>query len=156
MRRVPIREWILARGGASMWRMLRTTFALVAVALVAAVPAGAKRIVVRATLAPGKLRIVAAPTAVPAGAQRAIRVRVADARGNGRGWTVRLVPPRDLAVMSITARCAAGSTCTIPRALGVPKAAAVLHAAAGTGMGIIDLVVVVHANVRTTPAFTVS
>lgn len=136
--------------------MLRTTLACLAVALVAAVPAGAKRIVVKAALAPGKLKIAAAPTAVPAGAQRAISIRVADARGNGRGWTLRLVRPASLTVTSITARCAARSTCTLPRAVATPKAATVLRAAPGTGMGIVDLVVTVRAAAGATASFTVS
>lgn len=136
--------------------MLRTTLACLAVALVAAVPAGAKRIVVKAALAPGKLKIAAAPTAVPAGAQRAISIRVADARGNGHGWTLRLVRPASLTVTSITARCAAQSTCTLPRALAAPKAAAVLRAAPGTGMGIVDLVVTVRAAAGATASFTIS
>jgi hypothetical protein len=136
--------------------MLRTTLACLVVALVTAVPAGAKRIVVRAALAPGKLNIASRPTAVPAGAERAISVRVADARGNGRGWTLRLVHASGLTVASIAARCAAGSTCTLPRALAAPKGPAVLRAAAGTGMGIVDLVVVVRASARATASFAVS
>jgi hypothetical protein len=151
-----MRDWIHAPTGASMRRVLRTTIALLAVALVAAVPAGAKRIVVRVSLAPGKLRIAAAPTVVPAGAQRAISVRVADARGSGRGWTLRLVRAGGLTVTSITARCAAGSTCTLPRALAAPKSTTVLQAARGTGMGIVDLVVTVRAVARTTASFAVS
>jgi hypothetical protein len=132
------------------------TLALLAVALVAAVPAGAKRIVVRATLAPGKLRIAAAPTAVPAGAQRAIPVRVADARGNGRGWTLRLVRPAGLTVTTITARCEVGSTCTLPRALAGPKGATALQAARGTGMGVVELVVTVRAAGPAIASFSIS
>jgi len=139
-----------------MRRVLRTTLALLAVVLVAAVPAGAKRIVVDATLAPGKLKIAAAPTAVSAGAQRAISVRVADARGTGRGWTLRLVRASGLTVTSVTARCAAGSTCTLPRAVGAMKSTTVLQAARGTGMGVVDLVVTVRATARAAVSFTIS
>lgn len=153
---MPLRDWILTRRGASMKRVLRTTLAFLAVALVAAVPAGAKRIVVKVCLAPGKLKIAAAPTAVPAGAQRAISIRVADARGNGHGWTLRLLRPRGLTVTAITVRCAAGSTCTLPRAIAPPKASAVLRATAGTGMGIVDVVVTVRASARATASFAVS
>lgn len=136
--------------------MLRTTLLCLAAALVAAVPASARKIVVRATLAPGKLKIAAAPTAVPAGAQRAISIRVADARGNGRGWTLRLVRPGSLTVTAISARCAHGSTCTLPRGVAAPSGATVLRAARGTGMGVVDLVVTVRATATDTAAFAIS
>ena len=46
---------------------------------------------------------------------------------------------------SITARCAAGSTCTLPRAAQGPKGSVVLQAAHDTGMGVLNLVVTVAA-----------
>lgn len=153
---MPLRDWILTRRGASMKRVLRTTLAFLAVALVAAVPAGAKRIVVKVGPAPGKLKIAAAPTAVPAGAQRAISIRVADARGSGRGWTLRLVRARGLTVTAITVRCASGSTCTLPHTVTAPKDAAVLRAARGTGMGIVDLVVTLRATTAARAIFSVA
>jgi hypothetical protein len=59
-------------------------------------------------------------------------------------------------VTSITARCAQGSTCTLPRAVGAPSKTTVLRAAPRTGMGIVELVVMVRAASATTASFSIS
>ena len=85
---------------------------------------------------------------------------VADGRGSGKGWTLRLATSRPVTVTSITARCAAGSTCTLPRAAQGPNGSVVLRAAHDTGMGVLNLVVTVAAlpdGAKPVPvAFTVS
>jgi hypothetical protein len=77
-----------------------------------------------------------------------VAVTVIDARGNGKGWTLRLAGSG--AVTRVTVRCAAGSTCTLPSAtlalpaaIG-PKATSVLSAASGSGMGAIEIVLTVE------------
>lgn len=135
--------------------MLRRSFVCLVVALIAADPAGAGTIVVKLALAPGKLRLTAKPAAISRGGKQAVAVQVADGRGNGKGWTLRLVRTAGLTVTSITARCAARSTCTLPRAV-TPAKGAVLRAAPGTGMGVVELVVTVRAAKSATAAFAVS
>jgi hypothetical protein len=71
-----------------------------------------------------------------------VPVTVADARGNGAGWTLDLAAASNVVVTGITAKCASTSTCTLPRA---SAGGGILHAAPGTGMGVIDLVVSVAA-----------
>jgi hypothetical protein len=46
-------------------------------------------------------------------------------------------------VTSITARCAPGSTCTLPRSFGTANGATILHVAPDSGMGVMELVVTV-------------
>ena len=56
---------------------------------------------------------------------------------------------------SITARCATGSTCTLPRAVQAASGAIVLQAARDTGMGVIQLVVT-FARLSSGPAMPVT
>jgi len=123
--------------------MLRRILLSSLIALVLAGPATAGTIIVRLTFVPGKLQVrSAAATATPAG-QVQVPVTVADGRGSGAGWTLRLAGRRHVTVTSITARCAANSTCTLPRAAETPSGAVVLRAARDSGMGVMNLVVTV-------------
>jgi hypothetical protein len=142
--------------GEVMRRLLISFFA----ALVLAAPACAGTIVVKLTFAPGKLTSAAAPaTATTAGSVQVL-VKIADARGTGKGWTLHVSSARSVTVVGITARCASNSTCTLPAAATSPSGAAVLQAAHDTGMGVMDLVVTVAALKTGSPAtplsFTVS
>jgi hypothetical protein len=123
--------------------VLRRILIGVSAALLTAGPAGAGTIVVELSFAPGKLVARSAPAAASANGAVQVPVTVADGRGNGKGWTLRLVANRPLTVTSITARCAAGSSCTLPRAARAPSGSIVLQAARDTGMGVITLVVTV-------------
>ena len=123
--------------------MLRRTLIVLAIALLTAGPAGAGTIIVKLTFVPGKLVAKSAAAAATANGSVQVPVTVADGRGNGKGWTLRLATRRPVTVTSITARCAAGSTCTLPRAAQGPNGSVVLQAAPDTGMGVLDLVVTV-------------
>ena len=140
--------------------VLRRTLIVVAIALLTAGPAGAGTIIVKLTFAPGKLVAKSAATAATASGPVQVPVTVADGRGSGKGWTLRLATSRPVTVTSITARCAAGSTCTLPRAARGPNGSVVLQAAHDTGMGVLNLVVTVAplpAGAKPLPvAFTVS
>jgi hypothetical protein len=83
-------------------------------------------------------------------------VTVADGRRTGAGWTLRFSRGTGLTVTKITARCAAHSTCTLPRAGAAPSGRTVLRAARATGMGSISLVVTVRAASATPVGFSVS
>ena len=80
--------------------------------------------------------------AVRAMAGRSVQVplTIADARGTGAGWRLDLDASAPVSITGITARCAAGSTCTLPKAA---DAAGILQAAHDSGMGVIELVVTV-------------
>lgn len=69
-----------------------------------------------------------------------VPLTIADARGTGAGWTLDLDVSTTVTITGITARCAAGSTCTLPKAA---DAAGILQAARDSGMGVIQLVVTV-------------
>ena len=125
--------------------VLRRTLIVCAIALLTAGPAGAGTIIVKLTFVPGKLVAKSAATAATASGPVKVPVTVADGRGSGKGWTLRLATSRPVTVTSITARCAAGSTCTLPRAAQGPKGSVVLQAAHDTGMGVLNLVVTVAA-----------
>jgi len=59
-------------------------------------------------------------------------------------------------IVGITARCASGSTCTLPTAVGTPDGNLVLRAARGSGMGVMNLVVTLASTAGPTPvSFTV-
>lgn len=133
--------------------MLRKALLVSLIALLAAGPAGAGTIVVKLGLAAGKLSVKAAPTVVSSSAQ--IPVTIADGRGTGKGWTLRLAGT-GATVTAITARCAANSTCTLPTAVGTPTGGIVLRAAAGTGMGVMNLVVTVRTTAKTAVSFSVA
>src|SRR4051812_42229422 len=126
-------------------RVLRRILTGLAIALLTAGPAGAGTIVVKLSFAPGKLVAKAAPTLASANGPVQVPVTIADGRGSGSGWTLRLAAGRPLTVTSITARCAAGSTCTLPRAARGPSGSTVLRAERDSGLGVINLVVTVAA-----------
>ncbi len=132
-------------------RILITVFA----ALLLAAPAGAGTIIVKLTFAPGKLAVKAAPATVAGTAQ--VPVTIADGRGNGNGWTLKVNSASPVRVVGITGRCAANSTCTLPTAVSGPSGNIVLRAARDTGMGVMNLVVTLAADAGSTPvSFTVS
>jgi len=135
--------------------VLRRILITVLAALFLAAPAGAGTIIVKLTFAPGKLAVKAAPTTVAGTAQ--VPVTIADGRGNGNGWTLKVNSGSPVRVVGITARCAANSTCTLPTAVSTPSGNIVLRAAHDTGMGVMNLVVTLAADSGSTPvSFTVS
>lgn len=140
--------------------MLRRILIVLAIVLVTAGPAGAGTIVVKLTFAPGKLVAKSAPASAAATGPVQVPVTVADGRGNGNGWTLRVAAGQPVTITSVSARCAAGSTCTLPRAAQGPSGTVVLQAARDSGMGVLNLVVTVAAlpaGARPTPViFTVS
>ena len=75
-----------------------------------------------------------------AGRSVQVPLTIADARGTGAGWTLELDVSAPVTITGITARCASGSTCTLPKAA---DAAGILQAARDSGMGVIQLVVTV-------------
>jgi hypothetical protein len=125
-------------------------------ALLLAGPAGAGTIIVKLTFVPGKLTLKSPAATIAAGASIQVPVTVADARGNGRGWTLKLTDATDVQIVSITASCAANSTCKLPTAAAAASGSTVLRATQGTGMGVVNLVVTLRAASKTTVAFTVS
>ena len=135
--------------------VLRRILITVLAALFLAAPAGAGTIIVKLTFVPGKLAVKAAPTTVAGTAQ--VPVTIADGRGNGNGWTLKVNSGSPVRVVGITARCAANSTCTLPTAVSTPSGNIVLRAAHDTGMGVMNLVVTLAADSGSTPvSFTVS
>jgi hypothetical protein len=125
-------------------------------ALLLAGPAGASTIIVKLTFVPGKLSMKAPQTTLAPGARVSLPLTIADGRGTGSGWTLKVAGSATASVVSITARCAANSTCTLPTAVGTPSGATVLRAAQGTGMGVMNLVVTLSSPTRTVVSFTVS
>lgn len=113
------------------------------VTLVAAAPAVAGDVTVTLGLKAGALALRAPAAAATAGRAVQVTVTVADGRGTGAGWTLRLASSRPVRVVGISARCAAGSTCTLPRAAGDASGAAILRSARDSGMGVVQLVVTV-------------
>jgi hypothetical protein len=126
-----------------MSAMLRRVLLTLLATLVLAAPAGAGTIVVRLTFVPGKLAVKAAPAMVSG--TRRVTLTVADGRGTGAGWTLKATSKRPLTVIGIAARCAAGSTCTVPTAAVSPSRGVVLRAARGTGMGVMKIAVTLAA-----------
>ena len=139
-----------------MSQVLRRILTGFILALVLAGPAGAGTIIVKLTFVPGKLSMKAAPATVAPGSQVSVPMTIADGRGNGAGWTLKIAGSSSVSVVSITATCAANSTCTLPSAVGTPSGATVLRAAKGTGMGVMNLVVTVRSQAKTALSFTVS
>jgi hypothetical protein len=124
-------------------------------ALLLAAPAGAGTIIVKLTFVPGKLAVKAPSTTVTGTEQ--VPVTIADGRGNGNGWTLKVNSASPVRVVGITARCAANSTCTLPSAASTLSGNIVLRAARDTGMGVMNLVVTLAAQAGSTPvSFTVS
>jgi hypothetical protein len=138
-----------------MRTVLRRTLIISLAALVLAAPAGAGTIIVKLHFAPGKLALRSAPVTVTPGSKVQVPVTIADGRGSGAGWTLK-VGSGPLRVVSITAACAANSTCTLPKPAAGPSGSTVLTAAKGTGMGIMNLVVTLEATTRTAVSFKVS
>lgn len=135
--------------------VLRRIFITVLAALSLAAPAGAGTIIVKLTFAPGKLIVKAAPATI-AGTEQ-VPVTIADGRGNGNGWTLKVNSASPVRVVGITARCAANSTCTLPTAVSTPSGNVVLRAARDSGMGVMNLVVTLASQSGSTPvSFTVS
>ena len=128
---------------------MRRTILVGLAALLLAAPASAGTIVVTLGLAPGKLKVASARTTATT-----FTVTVADGRGNGAGWTLR--SSRPVTVAGITARCAAGSTCTLPPAKSAPSGATVLASAKGTGMGVMVLTVTLASPAQRQVAFSAS
>jgi hypothetical protein len=123
--------------------MLRLALLGSALALVVATPAFAGNVAVTLGLKSGGLTLQAPQLSASAGKSIQVPIVVADGRGSGAGWTLQLSSAKNVAITSITARCAAGSTCTLPRAIGSPNGTAILHVAPDSGMGVMDLVVTV-------------
>lgn len=128
---------------------MRFRFLLVVFAsLLFAAPAFAGDINVTFGFKAGTLGVRAPATSLGAGTVQ-VPVTVVDARGNGAGWTLRVTGAGSPAVTKITARCAAGSTCTLPTAsLSLPAAVgssptAILAAARNSGMGAMELTLTV-------------
>jgi hypothetical protein len=136
--------------------MLRRVLIVSSLALLLAGPAaGGGTIIVKLTFVPGKLSVKSAPAATAPGGV-AVPVTIADGRGNGNGWTLKVSSAQPVTVLGITARCAAGSTCTLPTASSGPSGSIVLRAARDTGMGVMNLVVTLAGPSGTPVSFTVS
>ncbi len=120
--------------------MRRLLLTITASALLAAGPALGGNINVGLALRPGSLTLQGPALAAVAGHSVQVPLTLADARGTGAGWTLKLNVSAAVTIQGITARCAAGSTCTLPKAAG---AAGILQAARDSGMGVIQLVVTV-------------
>lgn len=148
------RDWRFEGLRRTMRPVLRRVLIPVLAALLAAAPAGAGTIVVKLAFVPGKLALKAPPAAVNGTTQ--VPVTIADGRGSGAGWTLKLSSAQPVRVVSITARCAANSTCTLPTAASAPSGTVVLHAARDSGMGVMNLVVTLAASRSTPVSFTVS
>jgi hypothetical protein len=135
--------------------VLRRISITVLAALFLAGPAGAGTIIVKLTFVPGKLAVKAAPATVEGTEQ--VPLTIADGRGNGSGWTLKITSASPVRVVGITARCAANSTCTLPSAASTPAGNIVLRAAHDTGMGVMNLVVTLASQSGSTPvSFTIS
>ena len=105
--------------------VLRRSLITVLAALFLAAPAGAGTIIVKLTFVPGKLAVKAIPATVSGTVQ--VPVTIADGRGNGNGWTLKVTSAKPVSVVGITARCAANSTsrCRLRRvALLAPSSSA--------------------------------
>jgi hypothetical protein len=138
--------------GVVIRRLLIVLFA----ALVLAAPACAGTIIVKLTFVPGKLTAAAAPVTATAAGSVQVPVTVADGRGNGKGWALRVSAAQGVTIVGITARCAANSTCTLPTAATTPSGNVVLRAKHDTGMGVMNLVVTVAALKSGSPATPLS
>ncbi len=115
-------------------------------ALALSAPAFAGNVIVTVGLKAGQLSLSAPASSTATGKTVAIPVTVTDARGSGAGWSLHVDSSKPVTVTSITARCAANSTCTLPKASGPAQGGTILHVAPNTGMGVIQLVVTVAAS----------
>ena len=138
-----------------MCLVLRRILITAVTALLLAGPAGAGTIIVKLTFVPGKLVVRSAPATVTGTTQ--VPLTIADGRGSGAGWTLKVNASSPVTVVGITARCAANSTCTLPTASTSPSGNIVLHAARDSGMGVMNLVVTLASDSGSTPvSFSVS
>jgi hypothetical protein len=123
--------------------------------VIAAVLAGNARAAeapVKAVVHPGSLSL-APPRDVTSPAERSHGVlrmleQVTDARGNGGGWVLDAHAAGPTRVLDVVVRCAARSTCSLPAdrpqtpaVLRAGRAAPLLAAGRGTGMGRIEVLV---------------
>jgi hypothetical protein len=108
-------------------------------ALVASAPALAGDVTVKLGFSSGGLSLAA---------DKGGALKLVDARGTGAGWQLRLTTRQAVTVTQISVRCAAGSTCTLPRTVtsyplvvspGTPTT--ILSAAGRSGMGALQIVV---------------
>lgn len=134
--------------------MLRRLFITSIAALLLAGPAAAGTIIVKLHFVPGKLTASNVRMTLNAGTTAQVPLTIADARGNGNGWTLKASVP--VTVSSITVSCASNSTCTLPKVVSQPSGNVVLSAAKGTGMGIMKVVVTLSAPSQTAVSFAVS
>ena len=116
--------------------MVRRTLLVLLAAAASASPATAGDIGVSLGARPGTLHAKAAR--VQLGSLVDVPVSVVDARGNGAGWVLRLAG--GATITRVVARCAARSTCTLPRGR---VSGDTLVAGANTGMGAMELTVTV-------------
>jgi len=116
-------------------------------ALVFAAPAVAGDIAVTLGFQAGTLGVKAQTTAI--GGTSRVAVTVVDARGSGKGWTLRLEGLGRPTVTRSSMRCAAGSTCTLPTGAPVLPSivgtapTTVFAAAPASGMGAVEIVLTV-------------
>jgi hypothetical protein len=99
---------------------------------VLAAPAVAGDIAVTLGFKAGKLGVRARRAHLGGSVQ--VRVTVNDARGSGAGWRLRLAGGGT--ITRVSARCAAGSTCTLPKGA---IHGATFAAAPRSGMGAVEL-----------------
>jgi hypothetical protein len=139
-----------------MGRVIRRLFLSFFAVFLLAAPASAGTIVVQLTFMPGKLTVAAAPATATTLGRIAVPVTVADSRGSGSGWTLRLRAARGVTVVGITGHCAARSTCSLPAPVPNQSGNVILRAARNSGMGVLHLVVTVAALKAGTPATPLS
>jgi len=120
--------------------MKRLVLTLTALSLLSAGPAIGGDINVGLALQAGELSLQGPALAAVTGRSVQVPLTLADARGTGAGWTLKLDASAPVTIESITARCAPGSTCTLQKAAG---AVGILRAARDSGMGVIQLVVTI-------------
>jgi hypothetical protein len=120
--------------------MRRLLLMIAGSALLAAGPAMGGNINVGLALHSGGLSLQVPVLRAVAGHSVQVPLTIADARGTGAGWTLELDVSAPVTITGITAHCAAGSTCTLPK---VADAAGILQAARDSGMGVIQLLVTV-------------
>jgi hypothetical protein len=123
--------------------MRKTLLLSILAALVMTAPAFAGTIVVTVGLNQGGLSLQAPTATATATAPVQIPVTVTDARGTGAGWTLKLTSATPVTVTSITARCASGSTCTLPKSSASADGQTLLQVLPNTGMGVIQLTVTI-------------
>jgi hypothetical protein len=125
----------------TLTRSLLVALLAAAVVSASAVAGNGGTLPITLSLQSGGLTVKAAAVTVSSATQ--VPITVTDARGNGNGWTLSASKP--VQVSGITARCATGSTCTLPTVSTTPSGRIVLHADAASGMGVIKLTVTLSA-----------